>query len=282
MIHIQGKTGTGNHTRNVGVIQPVKGQVLEGETACSGGGCIRDIEEINVLINLLSLRIEGITVDNVDPAGGAVRLRVGAVDGDVTNKVLAESNGSGKGDRSHGLPILPGCKGDLPAADGDSKGDRLPERVAIFRIVAVGGHDQSGAVVCPHGIDSLHPATVCAVVVRSRLCVGHEGIGLDGKPFRAVVVLEVGPFDLELESAGEGFLQFRQQSCFRRNRIFAEDLHQHGAVSITGDHRNGVGVCCQTCAVRESIDRAVKIDRGAVQNFDPVRNDRVVNIHLRA
>ena len=281
MIHIQGKTGTGNHTRNVGVIQPVKGQVLEGETACSGGGCIRDIEEINVLINLLSLRIEGITVDNVDPAGGAVRLRVRAVDHNITGEVGTDRNGAGKGDRSHGLPILPGSKGDLPAAEADREGDRFPERVAIFRIVAVGGHDQSGAVVSAHGVKPC-PATVCAVVVRSRLCVGHEGIGLDGKPFRAVVVLEVGPFDLELESAVQCVFQFRQQSCFRRNRIFAEDLHQHGAVSITGDHRNGVGVCCQTCAVRESIDRAVKIDRGAVQNFDPVRNDRVVNIHLRA
>ena len=96
------------------------------------------------------------------------------------------------------------------------------------------------------------------------------------------MILEVGPFDLELDPAVQCVFQFRQQSCFRRNRIFAEDLHQHGAVGITGDHLNGVGVRCQSIAVRERIDRAVKIDRGAVQNLDPVRNDRVVNIHLRA
>ena len=96
------------------------------------------------------------------------------------------------------------------------------------------------------------------------------------------MILEIPGIHLEPESAVQCAFQFRQQFFFRRNRIFAEDLHQHGAVGITGDHLNGVGVRRQTCTVRERIDRAVKIDRGAVQNLDPVRNDRVVNIHLRA
>ena len=273
VVHVERTAGLPNNSAAIAAdISGLQDQIVQGK--CSGSRDLEDslagFAEGDLAVFRHGHGVAAVQRHSAVIGFDAVCIHIlqGTVDGQGAGHPCGDIECGSDLDRgSFRAPVHILGEGDGAAAEIDREGDRFPQ--GVFAVIGInricgGGHDQAGGIVSAHGVEPC-PATVCAGDVLSGFRIGQERVCLNGDPFRAVVILEVvGPVHLELDPAGQRFIEDGQHAAGHGEFLFPEDLFQGGPGFCAFRHEDGIGICRGGGG---RVNAGVEIDRSGGRPF---------------